>query len=88
VLELEEQNAALRQDAAVGRAIRNMPDDYALVRSSELFDAEHPYACYPLDVNCNDVYINFRSATVSAALAAAGLMELSDSETKEEGDNG
>lgn len=64
----------MRQDAAVGRAIRNMPDDYALVRSSELFDAEHPYACYPLDVNCNDVYINFRSATVSAALVAAGLI--------------
>jgi hypothetical protein len=72
---LEAENSALREDAAVGRAVRDMPDGYALVRSSELFDAEHPYGCYPLDTNASDVYINFRSETVKDALRAAGLMD-------------
>ena len=66
VLSLEEQNAALRQDAAVGRALRDAP---------LLFELSYNDDWWYLVYDRGDEVVHYTGSTAYAALAAAGLME-------------
>jgi hypothetical protein len=68
VLEIEEQNSALRQDAEVGRALENVPDLFQLWQEDDLWYVEY------LDYGSHKM-VEFFGDTLYAALEAAGLME-------------
>ena len=66
VLELEEQNSALRKDAAVGRA---------LIEPPPLFEMSYDEGWWFLVYDRGDDVVRYTGSTAYAALAAAGLME-------------
>jgi hypothetical protein len=76
VLELEEQNAALRQDAAVGRAIEKLGDTAFVDLTCSMWD--EPQYRWGLKVATKDEPTLTRfyyGDTLYDALEAAGLME-------------